>query len=136
MDVFHAFIASGVSDETLFRFKWIRQMSQDQLTIKLQEECNIYTILPIKEQLIEAAASCTTLCLDLTDVERVDACFLQLLHSANLSLYEKGGELILQNTPEDLTNLSDKTLIPLPTRQLVEEMCSENKLSAELQLES
>ncbi len=114
-------------------------MSKDQegqQTIKLQEECNIYTILPLKEQLLEAASSCTNLCLDLSAVERVDACFLQLLHSTNLYLYDKGGELVLQNIPEDLVNLSDKILIPLPTKHLLDEINCQKEDTSEPQTES
>ncbi|THB69558.1 MAG: STAS domain-containing protein [Gammaproteobacteria bacterium] len=97
----------------------------DQQTIKLQQECNIYTISSVKEQILEAAGNSPDICLDLANVEQVDACFLQLLHATNNYLFEKKGNLELINIPEDLITLSDKTCTPLPSRESLNEQLGE-----------
>ncbi len=99
-------------------------MSKDQeypKNIKLQEECNIYTILSLKEQILDVAKDYPNICLDMSEVERIDACFLQLLHATNNYLYDKQGSLVLKNIPQELITLSEKTCTPLPSKELLQE---------------
>ena len=86
-------------------------------TLSLPEECSIYSIRSIHQQFTESLGSAEELTLDFSNVEKVDACFLQLLYSLNNTAMLKGVDLTLEGVPDDLINLSERIHVPVPSLQ-------------------
>lgn len=83
----------------------------------LPQECSIYTCKVIFEQFNSLLTSGEQVTLDMKGVEKVDACFLQMLHAFNNSAMLKGVDVSLENIPEDLVSLSGRIHIPIPSIQ-------------------
>ncbi len=74
-------------------------------TLNFKESLTIWNALKIKEMIINTLNNCTSLTLNIKDVEEYDFSFLQILLSLIKTSEMQGKEITIENIHPDLKNL-------------------------------